>query len=82
MRHWAAEIVAFDPVLSRAMHTLEPLLQLGNLRRMNPAELRQVIRTLNERREVELSGNPEAAQPTAADAAPPVPPIGDSAQAN
>jgi hypothetical protein len=77
-----AEIVAFDPVLSRAMHTLQPLLQLGNLRRMNAAELRQVIGTMNKRRQVELSGSPEAAGPTAAEAAPPVPPIGDSAQAN
>jgi hypothetical protein len=49
---------------------------------MNPTELRQVIRTMNERREVELTGTPEDEASTAAEAAPSVPTLNKSAQAN
>jgi tRNA C32,U32 (ribose-2'-O)-methylase TrmJ len=56
MRNWVTEIVAFEPVINRAMRSLQPLMQLGNLRRMDPAELRQVLRTMSERNEAQFTG--------------------------
>ena len=64
------------------MKSLQPLLQLGNLRHMSPSELRQVIRTMNEQREIELTGTPEDESSAAAEAAPAVPTLNKSAQAN
>jgi hypothetical protein len=49
MRHWIVEILAFEPTFNRAMQTLRPLTELGNVRRMSASELRQVIRTMNDR---------------------------------
>jgi hypothetical protein len=48
MRQWLVEIVAFEPTFNRAMRSLQPLLQLGNLRHMNASQLREVVRTMNE----------------------------------
>jgi hypothetical protein len=94
MRLWIAEVVAFEPTFNRAMRTLQPLVELGNLRHMNANELRQVVRSLSERRDAQLAtpdGQPATVE--AADAADPaldstseqssdVPPVVESARAN
>ena len=82
MRNWIVEVVAFEPVVKQAMQGLQPLLQLGNLRHMNPAELRQVIRTMNDRHELQYGGTPETAPETAAEKPAAEKPILESAQAN
>lgn len=68
MRHWITEIVAFEPTLNRAMRSLQPLVELGNLRHMSANDLRQVIRTMNERRESQWSAAPTLEEQTADDA--------------
>src|SRR5262249_20614423 len=58
MRHWIIEILAFEPVFNRAIRTLQPLTELGNVRHMNSTDLRQVIRQMNERRGPQWSATP------------------------
>jgi hypothetical protein len=74
------EMVAYEPVISRAMRSLQPLVQLGNLRHMSPAELRQVIQTMNDRRDATLGAEPTGAAATASESSPQLPPVGDSAR--
>jgi len=59
---------------------LEPLTQLGNLRHMNAAELRQVLRTMNENHGVQISGEGEASPSKTSDAA--TPGLNESARSN
>lgn len=68
MRHWVTEIVAFEPIFNRAMRSLQPLTELGNLRNLNAGELRQVIRTMNDRHTGQLAVSPEG-QPATSDSA-------------
>jgi DNA repair exonuclease SbcCD ATPase subunit len=92
MRHWITEIVAFEPTFNRAMRSLQPLVELGNLRHMSPTDLRQVIRTMNDRRESrqwtatdsDATAPQEASPAPVAETAEPddVPPIVESARAN
>ena len=81
VRQWVVEIVAFEPAINRAMRTLQPLTQLGNLRHMNPAELRQVLRDMNQRGETQWSERP-AATPATVESPAMVPPISDAALAD
>ncbi len=78
MQNWVVQIAAFEPVLNRAMRSLQPLVQLGNLRHMDAAELRQVLRTMSDRQDMQYSGTKTDAAPSTAD----VPPITESALAN
>jgi hypothetical protein len=68
MRHWITEIVAFEPTLNRAIRSLQPLAELGNLRHMNAGQLRQVIRAMNDRGTEELTATnddtPTVPEPT------------------
>ncbi len=68
MRHWITEIVAFEPTLNRAMRSLQPLMQLGNLRHMNATQLRQVVREMGQQREAQLAET-EANETLAAESA-------------
>jgi hypothetical protein len=81
MRNWVVEIVAFEPVITRAMRSLQPLVQMGNLRHMNPAELRQVIRTMNEQNELQYSGQSDDGPTASANAPSAAPPINEAALA-
>ena len=49
IRRWMTEVVMMEPTIQRAMRTLEPITELGSLRRMSRDELKQVARTLRER---------------------------------
>jgi hypothetical protein len=51
------EILAFEPIVERAVASLRPLIELGNLRRLSTAELRQVARTIADQRK-SLPGSP------------------------
>ncbi len=98
MRHWITEIVMFEPTFNHAMRTLQPLMELGNLRHMSAGELRQVVRSMNDRRETQRTAAPDATdspskataisaepapQPAASnEATAPVAPIVESARAN
>jgi hypothetical protein len=50
LRRQATELMLLEATLSRALQALQPLAELGNLRRLDDAELREVARTLLERR--------------------------------
>jgi hypothetical protein len=67
-------------MIARAMRSLEPLTQLGNLRHMNPAELRQVLRTMNEGQGVQISGDGEVSPNKTSEAATPA--LNESARNN
>ena len=75
------EIVAFEPVITRAMRSLQPLVQMGNLRHMDPAELRQVIRTMKEQNQLQYSGPSENAPTASANTPPALPQINEAALA-
>ena len=67
MRLWIAEVVAFEPTFNRAMRTLQPLVELGNLRHMNANELRQVVQAMSQRRDAQFA-TPDS-QPATVEAA-------------
>lgn len=50
LRRQATELMLLETTLTRALTALQPLAELGNLRRLDDAELREVARTLLERR--------------------------------
>src|SRR5690606_28601437 len=81
MRSWIIEVVAFEPVLTGAMRSLQPLIQLGNLRHMDPAELRAVLRTMEKRNGAQLAAESEAAPTEVSEGSAAVPAIGDAALA-
>jgi hypothetical protein len=70
MRHWIVEILAFEPAFTRAMRTLQPLTELNNLRRMNPTELRQVLRSLDNRSDTQWTGTDSPTLDSASSTAP------------
>jgi hypothetical protein len=70
MRHWIVEILAFEPAFARAMRTLQPLTELNNLRRMNPSELKQVLRSLDNRSDTQWTGTDAGAMDSASSTAP------------
>jgi hypothetical protein len=85
MRHWIVEILAFEPTFNRAMRSLQPLTELGNVRRMSASELRQVIRTMNDRHP-SLDGSSPAASTAETEATPKIEaatsaPLSESARA-
>lgn len=50
VRRWLVEVVLFEPAVERAVTILKPLTDLSNLRRLNPAELRNAARTVADQR--------------------------------
>ena len=56
MRHWLTDVMMLEPTIRRAMTTLEPLTELGNLRRISGDELRQAARVVRDMRRAEQAG--------------------------
>lgn len=48
IRHWMVEVVAVQPMLQQTKAAIEPLLELTNLRRMAPQQLRQIARMVTQ----------------------------------
>jgi hypothetical protein len=61
VRRWLVEVVLFEPAVERAVTMLKPLTDLSNLRRLNPAELRQAARTVADQRAARLADKSAAA---------------------
>jgi DNA repair exonuclease SbcCD ATPase subunit len=72
LRSWMIEVVALDPMLDRAMATLQPLTDLGNLRRISSEQLRQVARAMTDRNGAKLARNPLSTQDATNSASSPV----------
>ncbi len=60
IRHWMVEVVAMEPLLERARGTIDPLLELGNLHRMEPAQLRELARSVTRQYEAHIASKPKA----------------------
>jgi hypothetical protein len=60
IRHRLVEILALEPTIQRAVRSLQPLTELGNLRRLSPTELRQAARIISQQRQTELARKPDA----------------------
>jgi hypothetical protein len=52
------EVVAMEPMLKRVQQTLEPLTELGNLRRLDADQLRQVARQFTQSAGHQLARSP------------------------
>jgi hypothetical protein len=50
IRRWMGDVILMEPTIQRAMTTLEPLTQLGSLRRMTRNELRHAARIVQDAR--------------------------------
>jgi hypothetical protein len=61
VRRWLVEVVLFEPAVERAVTMLKPLTDLSNLRRLNPAELRQAARTVADQRAARVADKSAAA---------------------
>ena len=55
MRRWLTDVVMMEPTLRRAMSTLEPITDLGNLRRISRDELRQAAQVVRDMRRTEVA---------------------------
>jgi hypothetical protein len=58
LRRQLTELILLETTISRAMETLQPLAELGNLRRLSDAEVREVARDLLERRRERMAAGP------------------------
>ena len=81
MRHWIAEVLAFEPAFNRAMRSLQPLAELGNLRHLSASELRQVIHGIESQRTSQWTSSP-AVEPAADDGSASSVPVAESARAD
>ena len=55
VRRWMTEVVLLEPTLRRAMQTLEPITELGNLRRISRDELLQAAQVVRDMRRAEVA---------------------------
>ncbi len=55
LRRWLTEVVLLEPTLRRAMQTLEPITELGNLRHISREELLQAAQVVRDMRRVEVA---------------------------
>jgi hypothetical protein len=55
VRRWLVEVVLFEPAVERAVTILKPLTDLSNLRRLNPADLRQAARAVADQRSARVA---------------------------
>ena len=62
VRTWLVEVVMLEPMLQRAMQSLQPLTELGNLRRLSGDQLRAVARSINDRQRTHLAQKPMASR--------------------
>jgi hypothetical protein len=58
IRHWMVEMVAMEPLFERARHSLEPLTELGNLRRLDFEQLREMARLVGHQHRSQLARKP------------------------
>ena len=67
------EIVLLETTITRVTRALEPMTQLGNIRRLNDGDLRDAARTILEQRQTRITQKPD--QPAAREETPvgPVP---------
>ncbi|HEY1066685.1 MAG TPA: hypothetical protein VGE52_11270, partial [Pirellulales bacterium] len=74
VRNWMTEVIILEPSIERALNVLQPLIELGQLRRLGEDELRSAARSILERREAKIHQAPitTAQQPSPAEASPPV----------
>ena len=54
VRRWLSDVILMEPTVRRAMDALEPLTELGNLRRVSADELRQAARVVRDIRQADL----------------------------
>ena len=69
IRTWMVEVVALQPTFQRAMAVLDPLVQLGNLRRLSDEQLRDVASTITQQNRVDVAEKPATADGTAGESA-------------
>ncbi|MDG2384198.1 MAG: hypothetical protein P8N76_21185 [Pirellulaceae bacterium] len=55
MRRWLTDVILMEPTVQRAMQTLEPISELGNLRRISQAELRHAAQVVRDMRRTEIA---------------------------
>ena len=63
MRRDLAELMILAPTFERAMQTLKPLTELGNLRRLDRDDLQELASTIIQQRKSQLSSRPEVRKP-------------------
>lgn len=61
IKHWMIEVVASEPLLERARFALEPITDLGNLRRMQPEQLREIAKSVSKQYQARVAAKPTAA---------------------
>lgn len=61
IRRWLVEAVLIEPAVERASTMLKPLVELSNLRRLNPADLRQAARSIADQRSARVANKPAGA---------------------
>lgn len=66
LRHWMAEVVLMEPALTRTIQTLQPLMEMGNLRHLSSDELRRAARHVVEQRLDRVAGATAPASEAAA----------------
>jgi hypothetical protein len=73
IRHWLVEVVATEPLLQRTRQSIEPLLEMTNLRHLAPQQLRQLASLVSQQNQAKLALKPDRADATTtADADQPV----------
>lgn len=60
VRRWLVEIALIEPTVERTMNALKPLVDLANLRRLSPVELRQAARVVAGERTARFAKKPAA----------------------
>lgn len=58
IKHWMIEVVATQPLLERARYALEPITDLGNLRRIRPDQLREIAKSVSQQYQARLASKP------------------------
>jgi hypothetical protein len=58
IRTWMIEVVGMESLLDRAIRSLRPITELGNLRRLNDEDLRQAARNISDRQRTSLARMP------------------------
>lgn len=66
IRRWLVEAVLIEPAVERASTMLKPLIELSNLRRLSPADLRQAARSIADQRSARVANKPSTTSEPAA----------------
>jgi hypothetical protein len=60
IRQWMLEVAATEPIMEQARQSLAPLLEISNLRRLDPAQLRLLAREMSHRYNAEVAEETES----------------------